>query len=353
MGLDTNKNKVNIIKQHLESGNYIFAKIHGENVKILIDTGSYSNIIDFELTKYLHLTIKPPKSIFSLYTANANRMPVIGITEFNIKIGNCNFLAEAYVVKNLSEKILIGRKFLRNYKCIINYYENSLTIDDICQIPIDNVISRQQTVHAATNIEVAPQSVAVVNVTIDQSLINKDLLITNRPGKQFQKFGIQRMLIHPKEKCFPCKILNFWQNPITIKAGEVIAQAEPIHQENCCELYTDDDVKIYEKSLQEKHIKINSVSEQNCDQTAKENTLTDEQRRILDKFITEYKLKINKDLPEKDYYAIAKLLYRYREIFVTDVLKLKPLNIPPARWYTKQHGNNSTISVISGIDDRN
>ena len=327
----------------MDDGNYIFAKIHSKNVKPLLDTGSNSNILDFNLAKQLHLNIKPSKSIFTLYTANSEKLPIVGIAEFDLILGNCHFPTEAYVVRNLAEKILLGRKFLKQYNCTINYCDNSITIDDICQMPIDNSNSRIQAVRASADTEIAPNAVAVVYATIDKSLINKDLLITNRPGKQFQKFGIQRILLHPKQNSIPCRIINFRQNTIVIKKDEIIGQAEIVEPKNCLQLYNENDVINFERELEKtKSGTTNNITQVNCDRTAHDETLTDEDRKRLDNFIIDYKITINKKLPQKDYYDLAALLYRYREIFVNDILKLKPMKIPPVRWFTKKHGTCKT-----------
>jgi hypothetical protein len=117
------------ISENMADGNYIHAKINGKNVRILVDTGANPNVMDFDLAKQLHIQIKPLRQPFSLFPANAGRMPVMGMAYFNMSCQSEMFPTEAYVVQNLSDKILLGRKFLKTYNCTINYTDNSFTID--------------------------------------------------------------------------------------------------------------------------------------------------------------------------------------------------------------------------------
>ena len=256
--------------QKMDEASYIFGKIKDNNVRILIDTGTNKNIMDVELAVKLKLKVNEIQNKnFCLYAANSVRMPVIGVTVFNVKFGDCTFPTEAYVVNKLTDKLLFGRQFLRKYRCILNYTDNSFLIDNVYKIPLDNDRARSMLASAVAEIKIPPRSWSVVELKIRPWAKCRDVLITNVPGKQFQKFGIARTLLHPVSETIPCRVLNFRENPIVIKQDEVVAQVLPVESTECVELYNDDDVIAFEKSLT-----VGNVAEQCQGVAIKEKTMT-------------------------------------------------------------------------------
>lgn len=231
----------------IDDGNYIHGKIKGKSIRILVDTGSNPNLMDIETAKLLNLHIRQPVTQFHLFNANAGKMPVLGSVLFDIKLGNCTFPTQAYLIKNLSDKILIGRKFLRQYNCILNYTENSMTIDNVCQLSFSSNQSRKSLATSNADVEIGPQKSSVIDIKIDPSMVNQDILVTNIPGKQFSKMGITRTLLHPKSDVIPCRVLNFRNHPILIRKDEVVAQISIVQASECTELYTDDDLTKFDK----------------------------------------------------------------------------------------------------------
>ena len=95
----------------MNDASYVFRKIKGKNVRILLDTGTNHNIMDFDYAKSLGLFISQNSTRFRLYTANSGQMSVIGSVSFTVKFNSCSFPTRAYVVADLADKILLGRSF--------------------------------------------------------------------------------------------------------------------------------------------------------------------------------------------------------------------------------------------------
>jgi hypothetical protein len=243
----------------MTDGNYIHAKINGKNVRILVDTGANPNVMDFDLAKQLHIQIKPLRQQFSLFTAIAGRMPVMGMAYFNISCQSELFPTEAYVVQNLSDKMLLGRKFLQTYNCTINYMDNSFTIDYLTHTVLQNNHSRVSAIRSITDVEILPQSAAIVNVRVHSAMTHKDVMIKETPGKQFKKFGMRRFLIHPQTNVIPCRILNFRPEKLVIYKNEIVGQAVTVHPNECFPLHDKTQSEEYNNYLKDGRLRVNAV----------------------------------------------------------------------------------------------
>ena len=281
----------------MTDGNYIFGKINNRSVRILVDTGANPNVIDMNVVRQLGIKINRENGRSKLFTANAGQMPVLGTANFDIKIRNLNFPVEAKIVDHLTDKIILGRNFLTTYNCIINYADNSLTIDHLMHAALENAKSRMSKICSVKTINLKPNSSTVILVRAQNSMVNRDVLIKEIPGRQFQKFGLQRFLIHPNRNIFPCRILNFRPDILTINKHEIVGQILPITEKDCIKLHDDADVQKFNKFLANSHKKSAEVSQTlNTLHEVTDVTISENKKKLIDDFINEFHIDINSEL---------------------------------------------------------
>ena len=96
----------------------------------LLDTGAETNVLDFELLKKL---IQPGKNIklypqkTSLKCANGNSLSVIGYTVIPIQIGDSLKMVKFTVVDHIFPKVILGMRFLRKFKIVINVSKSQIS----------------------------------------------------------------------------------------------------------------------------------------------------------------------------------------------------------------------------------
>ncbi|KAG0430919.1 hypothetical protein DMUE_5610 [Dictyocoela muelleri] len=100
-------------------------------VKVFIDTGATKNFINPRIVKMLNLKIKntqPMKIIFW----NNNSASVNKVTNFkmNIKAIPHKIFNTKALITEISDDIIIGTNWLKDNNCIIDFKNNSLTIDE-------------------------------------------------------------------------------------------------------------------------------------------------------------------------------------------------------------------------------
>ena len=83
----------------------------------------------------------------NLFSATGNSLNVVGTAELPITIKGLQFPQNAMVVSNLNQNLILGENFMRNYQVILNYQDNSVSIEDglvcvcLCTMLIENFLS--------------------------------------------------------------------------------------------------------------------------------------------------------------------------------------------------------------------
>ena len=102
-------------------------------MRALIDTGAKHSCINHKLIKRLKLTMNDPKGR-CLYGANNNKIPVLGIANYDITINGLSMTSSYDVVENLSYDIILGMDFMTDNNAVIDItgrlisFQNNLVI---------------------------------------------------------------------------------------------------------------------------------------------------------------------------------------------------------------------------------
>ena len=122
----------------------VLAEVQGINTRILIDTGSALTAINQELWNKISTTsgVQIQKSVFTdVRTASGEIVTVLGASNMNFNIGNSTYTFKTHVVPKLNYAAIIGKDFLQQNDCVIDFKSGYLKISR------DNIVP----FHAFTN----------------------------------------------------------------------------------------------------------------------------------------------------------------------------------------------------------
>ena len=106
-------------------------EVQGINLCILIDTGSAITAINQELWDKIK-TISSSKIQQSLFTdvqtASGETVTVLGASDMNFNLGNSKYTFKTHVVPKLNYAAIIGKDFLQQNDCVIDFKSGYLKI---------------------------------------------------------------------------------------------------------------------------------------------------------------------------------------------------------------------------------
>ena len=154
-------------------------------------------------------------------------------------------------------------------------------------------------------------------LTGSRKFMSQDCIIEAIPGRQFERFAVQRIATHPKSTSTVCRVMNFKAEPVVLRkseliasittvatAGEFVAQAKPM-------------------------VNTDSVRQ------------SPSSKADVEKFVKDHGLNISDQLSATERERMMNLCYEYRDIFVKDVSELKRLKLPPYKITLKDHRSSN------------
>ncbi len=282
-------------------------KVRRKILRPLLDSGSGFSVISEKLATQLQLQIQPLEvgTARNLRTANGTSLDVLGSVDLPMFIKGFQFPQNALVVTNLRPNdFILGDDFMRSYNVILDYQNCQVSIEDVLCVPMYNEKKKDCFVRVIKPICISPYSVANVPISVSHKFLNQDCLVEAIPGRQFERFAVQRIAIHPKSISTVCRIMNFKPEPVVLCKGDLVASITTIEAAG----------GIIPESKPAVHTDINRREPSKAE---------------IEQFIKDSGLDISDELQTADRERIMQLCYEYRDIFVNDVSKLKRLNLPP------------------------
>ncbi|KAL4126303.1 hypothetical protein QTP88_010525 [Uroleucon formosanum] len=130
---NNNNNNINNNNQHSDMERklrVLSIKIEIDNIErhAIIDTGSNLSCIDYSLIKNIN-QIKSKEKI-KITGADNSELEQLGKIDFEIKINKVSYVVDAFVIKGLSCKILLGNDFHIKKNLIINFEDKYLKLNN-------------------------------------------------------------------------------------------------------------------------------------------------------------------------------------------------------------------------------
>lgn len=194
----------------------ITAKVNNTPFRLLVDTGGFINILDYDTA--MRLDLKVNKADISARSVAGQSLPIKGIVTIEIEIANKRLAPNAYLMKDAPFPLIIGVRCLKIFgKISIDYGKEKLEIDS----ESTNLGSQEKTpsqcfVQIAETICIPPNSEARIMGTIPLTL-DKQALIEPKPNvSEKLDILIARVLVDTQESTVPLRILNPSKEPKTL-----------------------------------------------------------------------------------------------------------------------------------------
>jgi len=133
---------------------YIIALFENSNTPVTIDTGANICCVREELLPR-NQVIMP--TLTQLFGPDNKPLYVLGITGFSLTIEKVEFKINAYVIRNLSSAIILGKDFLSNHNAIINFNDSYITLNNNINIKLNSV--KTNNVNIITNISISENNI--------------------------------------------------------------------------------------------------------------------------------------------------------------------------------------------------
>jgi len=204
------------------------------------------------------------------------------------------------VVHNVSHNIILGMDFLRANKVILDCERGMMTVDDhLLQVPLTYRNEERWQVYTVSPVCLTANSETLVEVKCPPQFNDTTVLIESKPELQFKDFAVARSFNLVKNGKTCIKILNYKPIAKVIKRREPVALIKPLGTVVSCAPFQE-------------------VNECEIDQEQQ----VRQSPEVLEKFVTEYKIKINPNLTTQQRLQILQLLYDYRDVFARDLLEM-------------------------------
>ena len=287
-----------IVKQPIFNDNYITVKIGRKIIRGLLDTGSGATIINERIAKQLHLTYERPKGNM-LFAADGSQMPVVARAEVVMYFGSLGIPHTVQVVQRVQHDLILGADFLKANRVMIDYKENMVSIaDDLIRVPLRSLNQQNSSVKVTQAVCTPPMTECILHVSCPHRYNNQTVLLEPLNTFQFKEFAAARSISCVQNGRTVMKILNYNPRTLVLRRGTRVASIENVNTISSCTQYTD----------QEKEQNVITVNQT---------------REELDKFLADYKFKLNPNLSDDQKYEMLQLLFDYKDVFARSLKEVK------------------------------
>ena len=284
------------------SNNYITIKIHNQNYKALIDTGSANSIISKKTVQRLGLNTRPlpPVDFIVLFSASGDALQVTALADFELSVAGLIIPHSAKIVSNIIHPIILGIDFLQANEVVLDYKRGVATIyDNLLQVPLINYNQKGICAITTEPVRIPSFTEAFITVSVSRQFDNQIVLLEPISSFQLRSFALARSFSVCKNGKLTCKILNFNPQTMVLRKGTKVGILEPITNLSTCSIYQDSNQ--------------NEVDE-NIEQTSPV---------ILEEFLQEQNFKIAPELSDQQRYELLNLLFKYKAVFAKSLANIK------------------------------
>ena len=233
-------------------------------------------------------------------------MPVIAHTNILMFFSGLAIPHTAKVVAEVQHDLILGADFLSQNQVLIDYRENIVSLaDDLVRVPLQSFQKQQNCVFTTQSVCIPPFTEATICVSSPNYFNEKTVIIEPVSSFQFRSFAVARSLSKCQNGKTVCTILNYNPKALVLRKGVKIASIENINTLVTC-------VPYIERTVQ------NSVNSLSAD-----NVTTARTHEELDKFLDDYKFKINLELSVEQKYELLNLLFNYKSVFARSLEEIK------------------------------
>jgi hypothetical protein len=195
---------------------------------------------------------------------------------------------------------------LAHSSAVIDFRNQTITISDLLEIPLQQKIHKDNFVRAKESSCVPPKSEVILPVTCAKKFNNQEVLLSSVPGEQFRGFAIANSIGRVTKNETVCRLLNHSDKCLVICANQKIAQITSFDDSYQCLLVSDTAVPNVADSAENPQPQVDEVT--------------------LNKFADEYQFNINSKLPPDLRMKLLRVLFKRKEAFARSIDDLKSYN---------------------------
>lgn len=154
--------------------NNIFASINGVAKRCLDDSGASESCISENFFRSIRATVRPAHELdvrepTHLLTAdNKHSLLIVGTADLNVKISGYIINTHFYVVRGLSQPVILGMNFLGQTNANIRIGDKVLDLfDGLILAPLVSIADGMNTLQLARTVTIAPKCEMLVPVNVD------------------------------------------------------------------------------------------------------------------------------------------------------------------------------------------
>ena len=301
-----------MVQGELENEHFLPILIENVHISSLIDTGASKSLISEAIALKINAEIKPLNSgdLAVLFSADGYPLPIIGKTEINLNISGLKMAYTVSIVRQLNYAFIMGCDLLKRLRGVVDIGRQKITFrddgDGVHQSALyrsveSEVEKRPRYALAAETACISPFSEAIVEVKTPKQFNGQSVLMEPRRDVANPRFATARSLSQCESGRSFCRIFNYQPHNVTLHKGYKIAFVEGMNVIASCTPCKDDDVNNF------------------TDRTESDNPQT---RETLDKFLNEYKFKINTALTSEQKYQLLQTLWENKDVFARNLGEL-------------------------------
>ena len=200
----------------------VTAQLHGQDIKLLVDTGAGMSVIDEQFTRDIYKGELPKlqkSALTNVKTVSGEELPVLGKIKVTLQIAGGKYPCELQVVKNLTYEAVLGRDFLRANGAVINL-QGTLQLDDS---PTDQLAAGISCpVRVLSTCVIPPSSETVLPVNLDAEFPAGTLGLIETSQHLMDRYQLQGAAVLATATAYhtvPYRLINPTSNPVTLYKG--------------------------------------------------------------------------------------------------------------------------------------
>ena len=228
-------------------GYHVVGSVDGVQVSLLLDTGTAVTLLREDT--WSQVTAKNPQALrpwstVTLVSAGGTPLTVRGCASVELELGGEKFMVEIVVVSPLTSEAILGLDFLREREASIDLASRRLHLKEKgCNIPLNDPTTAcehafEHPVRAARTVEVPAHSMLKVPGNVEDTVVGTWLL--EQATDKCLPVAVAHALVEPTSTTIPVRVLNSFEDPVTVYAGMLLATLQGVKPKGGVEAITGD-----------------------------------------------------------------------------------------------------------------
>ena len=260
----------------------VTARLNGQDVRLLVDTGAGISVIDEHFLTELYGGILPAlrtSSSSQVKTVSGEAVPVLGNMKVTLQIAGGDYSCDFLVVRNLAYEALLGRDFLRANGAVIDLKLGTLQLDDQ---PKPSRPERECPARVWSTCVIPPSSEAIIPASLDADFTPGVVGLLEGSERLIERYHLQgaaALVTLSADHTVPFRLINPTHQPVTLYKGTTLGTF----------INTGDDIPVFSLETKPPESNPSPVSEEQVPVDLSNTDLSEPQKTDLQHLLNEYR----------------------------------------------------------------